>query len=241
LLEKQRPDGRWNLEQGYRTDRPLVANLLRDVEEVGRPSKWVTLTALVILKRCAGLVERLKTGEAIAYEPPRPPDGFPAYPWAYSRRDEARVRAQWGELEGMADVLDRLVAFARRHRIRTGWYQGFVMGPDNCPEWLSSMTKLVPAKTMGAAFPVARTMFLAPRGQFAAEGLVERLSSSPWHDYPTPVRPGSWVQKALWRARVDRWSKTWDTVGVAIRHASELAAVSKVMAEALQGTRRVLR
>jgi hypothetical protein len=240
LLEKQRPDGRWNLEQEYRTDRPLVANLLRDVERAGRPGKWVTLTALLMFRRCAGLVERLTMGEAIPYEPPTPPAGFPAYPWRYSRRDEARIRTQWAGLDGMEDVLDGLVGFARKHGVYRGWYQGFVMGPRNCREWCSSMTKLVPAKTMRAAFPVARTTFLAPRGQFTADDLVERLGGGPWHEYPTYVRPGSWVQKALWRVRVDRWNDKWDTVGVAIRSASEMRGVSRVMAAALEGARRTL-
>ena len=99
----------------------------------------------------------------------------------------------------------------------------------------------MPAKTMRAAFPVARTTFLAPRGQFTTEGLAKRLRAGPWHDYPTYVRPGSWVEKALWRVRVDPWNETWDTAGIAIRRASELKAVSRVLAEALEGARRVLK
>jgi hypothetical protein len=239
LLDKRGGDGRWPLEKDYHTDRPLVANLLWDVERAGQPGRWVTLTAMLMLKRCPGLASRLERREAVPYEPAPPPQRFPAYPWPYSKGDEARVRAEWGELAGMAEVLDGLVAFARVHRIKTGWYQGFVMGPGSCREWCSSMSKLVPARNIRAAFPVARTMFLAPRGQFTAEGLAGRLRVGVLHDYTGRVRPGSWVEKTLWRLRVDPWNETWDTVGIAIRSASEMDAVSEVMAEALAGLRRI--
>jgi hypothetical protein len=240
LLEKRQPDGRWLLEVDYHTDRPLLANLLWDVERAGQPGKWVTLQALLMLKRCAALVARIEAGEEIAYESPQPAVGFVAYSGPHSKADEEKLRAEWAALPGMADVLDGLVGFARKHRIGTGWYGGFAMGPADCPEWCSAMTKLVPAKSMRAAFPVARTAFLAPRGQLTAEGLAERMGGGVTHPYPTPVRPGSWVDKALWRLRVDKWNDTWDMAGIAIRDKAELAAASRVMAEALKGTRHIL-
>ncbi len=140
----------------------------------------------------------------------------------------------------MAEVLDGLVAFGRRHRFRVGWYGHFTMGPDACPEWCSAMTKLVPAKSMKPAFPVARTAFLAPRGQFTVESLAECMGGGATHPYPTHVKPGSWVEKALWRLRVDKWNDTWDMVGIAIRDAAEVKAAAPVMAEALKGSKRVL-
>jgi hypothetical protein len=236
LIQKQRPDGRWLLEAGCRTDRPLVANLLSDVENPGQPGKWVTLEALLMLKRCAGLVARIEAGDEVPFEPPRPPAGFVPYP-AYAKADEARLRAAWGELPGMGAVLDGLVAFAHKHRIKTGWRRDFVMGPDDCREWCCSMTKLVPAKSMRAAFPVARTAFLAPRGQFAIADLTARMGGGVTHGYPTPVKPGTWVEQALWRLRVDRWNDVWDMVGIAIRDKSEMTAAARVMAEALKGAK----
>ncbi len=240
LLEKQRPDGRWLLEVGCRTDRPLLANVLWDVEKPGEPGKWVTLQALLMLKRCAGLVARIRAGEEIAYEQPQPAGGFVAYAGPHSKADEARVRAEWAALPGMADVLDGLVAFGRKHRIGIGWYGGLTMGPDGCPEWCSAMSKLVPAKTMKAAFPVARTAFLAPHGRFTVEDLTERIGGAT-HSYPTRVKPGSWVEKALWRVRVDKWNDAWDMVGIALRDAAEVKAAAPVMAEALKGSKRLLR
>jgi len=120
LLQKQGADGRWVLEKGYHTDRPLLANLLWNVEKPGRPGKWVTLEALLMMKRCAGLVARIRAGEEIAHEPAQPAGGFVAYAGPHSRDDDARVRAEWAELPGMSAVLDGLVAFARKHRIRIG-------------------------------------------------------------------------------------------------------------------------
>lgn len=239
LIQKGGPDGRWLLEKDYHTDRPLVANLLWDVERPGQPGKWVTLEALLMLKRCAGLVARLTAGQEIACEPVQPAAGFVAYP-PHSKGDEARVRAEWSELPGMPAVLDGLVAFARAHKIKTGWRHDFVMGPQDCREWCCSMTKLVPACSMKAAFPVARTAFLAPHGQFTVEDMAARLGVGVTHDYPTHVRPGSWVDKALWRLRVDPWNETWDTVGIAIRSESEMTAVSRVMSEALERAKRIL-
>jgi hypothetical protein len=86
---------------------------------------------------------------------------------------------------------------------------------------------------MKAAFPVARALFLAPRGLFTADGLAERLQVETRYSYSRPVRAGSWVEKALWRVRVDNWNLRWDTVGIAIRDVKELPAVTAVMAEAL--------
>jgi hypothetical protein len=48
VLSKQDAQGRWRLEYDYR------GKTWADVEEKGRPSKWVTLRALRVLKRAAG-------------------------------------------------------------------------------------------------------------------------------------------------------------------------------------------
>lgn len=233
LLDKQGPDGRWPLEVGYRTDRPLVANLLHDVEEAGGPGKWVTLTALLLLRRCAGLVQQIQDGVDFPTPPPQPVTSFLPYPWGDDPADRARVRAAWEGLPGMSPVLDGLVTFARDSGLEVGWYRGFVMGPADCREWCASEARLIPARTVRAALPVARTLFLAPRGVFTVDDLEERLGVERRHPYPNRVRPGSWVEKALWRLRVDRWNARWDTVGVAIRDADELPVVTQVMAEAL--------
>jgi len=233
LLDKQRPDGRWPLEVAYRTDRPLVANLLRDVEKAGEPSKWVTLTALLLLRRCDGLVQQVRDGADFPAPPPQSVTSFVSYPSGDDPADRARVDAAWDGLPGMPAVLDGLLTFARQVGLEVGWYRGLAMGPAGCREWCVSQAKLVPARTMKAAFPVARTIFLAPRGIFTVEGLAKRLQVARCHSYPRPVRPGSWVEKALWRLRVDKWTARWDTVGIAVRDAEELPAVMQVMTEAL--------
>ncbi|MBI2303058.1 MAG: hypothetical protein HYU66_29475 [Armatimonadetes bacterium] len=233
LMAKQGADSRWALEVGYHTDRALVANLLRDIETVEGPGKWVTLTALLLLKRCAGLVRRLVAGERLAPPPEPPASGFLPYPWAPDPADEARVRAAWDTFGGMPAVLHGLEAFAGAHGLHTGWYHGFAMGLPTCREWCCSAARLVPARNIKAAFPVARTCFLAPRGRFTADGLADRLGVGLLHDYPGRIRPGSWVEKTLRHIRVDKWTLDWDTIGIAVRSAIELPGVMAVMAEAL--------
>jgi hypothetical protein len=240
LLSRRDPDGRWPLETVYATDRPLIANLLRDVEHPGGPGKWVALTALIILRRCAGLVARIDAGETFVAPEPRPFAGFTPYPWPDDPADEARTREEWSGLAGMVAVLDALTAFAREHGLRTGWYRGFAMGPDECREWCCATAKLVPARSIRVAFPVVRVRFLAPAGQFTASGLCERLGVGPVHPYAGTLRSGSWVEKALWRVRVERWTRCWDTVGIAVTGEAELARAKGPLAEALRSSREVL-
>jgi len=45
VLSKQDGQGRWKLEYGYH------GKMWIDIEQKGRPSKWVTLRALRVLKR----------------------------------------------------------------------------------------------------------------------------------------------------------------------------------------------
>lgn len=45
LLQKQGPDGRWLLEQ------TLSGRMQTNLEQKGKPSKWITLNALRVLKR----------------------------------------------------------------------------------------------------------------------------------------------------------------------------------------------
>lgn len=55
LVETRRgPDGRWLLENSY-NDR-----LLTPIEELGKPSKWITLNALRALSRCGPISARLE-------------------------------------------------------------------------------------------------------------------------------------------------------------------------------------
>lgn len=238
LLKKQQPDGRWPLEvsSGYR-DRPLVANLLREAEEAGAPGRWVTLTALLMLRRCAPQVERLRAGETFPPPESEPPAGFTPYPWPRTAAEERAVRAEWDRLAGMTPILERLLAFARRQRLRTGWYQGLALGPDFCREWCCVRPKLIPRRTMKAAFPVARTLFLAPRGMFTTDRLCARLGVARQHDFPG-LRPGSALEKPLWHVRVEPWTAAWDTVGVAVADSAEMEGVLQVMGEALAGFRR---
>lgn len=236
LLDKQLPDGRWPLEVAYHTDRPLIANLLGGLEEVGEPGKWVTLTALLLLRRSAGLVQQIREGADFPAPPPPPITSFVSCPSGGDPADRARLRAAWDGLPGMLAVLEGLEIFARGSGLEVGWHRGLAMGPAECREWCVSQAKLVPARTMKAAFPVARTLFLAPRGLFTVDNLAKRLQVEKYHSYPRPVRPGSWVEKALWRLRVEKWNARWDTVGIAIGEAAELPAVTRVMAEALTAT-----
>jgi hypothetical protein len=48
VLSKQDEQGRWKMEHGYR------GKMWQDIEKLGRPSKWVTLRALRVLKRIYG-------------------------------------------------------------------------------------------------------------------------------------------------------------------------------------------
>ena len=240
VLGKRQPDGRWPLEARYAGNRPLIANLLSDAEAVGAPGKWVTLTALLLLKRCAGLVSRITEGEVFPEPLAQRNQGFVSYRWADDSADEDRTRADWALLPGMTDVLDGLVAFARRQGLRIGWHRGFAMGPADCREWCCSQAKRIPARTFKAAFPVARTTFLAPRGMFTTDGLCDRLRVARHHSYAGRVKPGSWVEKTLWHVRVEHWTPCWDTVGVAVAEVSEVESVLGVMEEALLGARRRL-
>jgi len=237
VLRKRLPDGRWPLETVYSTDRPLIANLLREIEPVGAPGKWVTLTCLLMLKRCAGPVRGIEAGEVLAPPTLEPPDRFTPYPWPYDPADEKSTRDEWEALPGMLAVLEALLGFAHEHGLQVGWHSGLAMGTESCREWYCSRPKLVPARTIKVAFPVARTVFVAPRGLFTAEGVCERLGVPARHEYAGRLRPGSWVEKALWRVRVDPWTERWDTVGVAMADASQTGPVLQIMAEALTAAR----
>jgi hypothetical protein len=238
VVSKRLPDGRWPLEEARVTNRPLIASLLTDIEEAGQPGKWVTLTAMLLLRRCAAMVERIEAGEEFPGPPIAAPDGsFVPYPGDDGPADEERTRNEWAALPGMAAALDALVAFAGRQGLRTGWYRGLAIGPEDCREWCCAHAKLVPARTMRAAFPVARIGFIAPRGMFTVKGIGERLGGGPLHSLPTPVRPGSWVEKALWRVRVERWTPCWDAIGIAIRDKDELAPTLAIMADAVAAFR----
>jgi len=131
VLGKQDARGRWPLEERFFNDRDLLAARVWDEESVGKPSKWVTLTAVTQLKRCAGLAERLCAGETIGPPTPRREKPFAAYPFRRETAGRKRVTAKWDDF-GMAPVLQSLLAFVGDNALKTGWHWGFVMGPKDC-------------------------------------------------------------------------------------------------------------
>jgi len=62
LLSKQTKKGRWLLDARVPYDDGRLVSLVKDAEPVGAESKWVTLSALRVLKRCEGLLEDVSKG-----------------------------------------------------------------------------------------------------------------------------------------------------------------------------------
>ena len=237
VIGRQDNNGRWPLDERYDNRRDLSVVPFWDLETVGEPSKWVTLTALLQLKRCAPLVQRLLAGEQLL-----PPAAKPQPVFAYESAPsdtaiEAASRARWLDL-GMAPVLERMLDFAKENGLHVGWHRQLTLGPDFCPEWLAAEVRLVPAKNMKGAWPVARLFFLAPEGQFTAPALAERLQMSLQDPYPGKGKSGSWLEDRLWRVRVEQWRAGWDEVGLVLREPSQIQAVATVMSESLAGLRR---
>jgi hypothetical protein len=232
LLAKQNERGRWPLEETFgRHYEGLLGTAVKDIESVGQESKWITLSALVQLKRCEKLVLALTRGEeparaAEASSQPR----FADYPFPYDPDEEARVRREWREL-GMAELLDDLLGFARSNQLQVGWRWGLVLGPDDCPEWCSASVRYVPSKTMKNAWVVGRICFLAQKGQFAAERLSARLGI-PLRD-EAPGKKAAWIEATLWRIGVEEWKSGCEEIGLALRDPKEFARVREVMREAL--------
>ena len=126
LLSKRDASGRWPLERRH-GDRTTCSGPLWRAEVVGKPSKWITLSALIQMKRFRQLLPRLSDDLP---ETPRQrvkSQPFAKYPWRPNRRDRMRVRAAWQEGQ-MAEALEELLSFARKHCLKTGWHWGLVIG-----------------------------------------------------------------------------------------------------------------
>jgi hypothetical protein len=107
------------------------------------------------------------------------------------------------------------------------------MGTQECREWLATEARMVPAKNIKVAWPAARIYFLARQGQFSAEALAQRLAMPLRDQYAGKIKPGGWLDKSLWRVRVEPWKDGWDEVAVSLRSPEELGRLLPVMAEAL--------
>ena len=63
LIQKSRPDGRWLL------DAALTGRMQANIEAVGKPSKWITLNALKVLKQLHKTKNRRLKEVLSTYEP----------------------------------------------------------------------------------------------------------------------------------------------------------------------------
>lgn len=229
LLSKQTAKGRWCVETIVPYDTGRLAGVVKDADPEGSESKWVTLSALKVLKRCEALLPAVEAGETSPVPDNSSQSTFADYPFKYVRADEERVMSDWQEL-GMDAVLDGLLAFKKEHRLLTGWHWGFVLGPKSCPEWCSAVARWVPRKGFTKSWPVARIFFLSGAKQFTAEGLAKRLGI-PVEDERGDLKKVFWP--SLWRVRIAKWRKGYDEVGVTIRSPKEFTKLKPVMEEAL--------
>ena len=232
VLSKQNGRGRWALEEHYRNRLAILSPKVDTLETVGQESKWITLTALLQLKRCQKLVVRLCRGEEIEAPPPPRRARFFGHPFPYERADEARVWAEWESL-GLSPVLAKLVRFAEANGLETGWHWGFVMGPKHCREWCFARVRWVPRKSDKQSWPVSRVFFLARRGLFTLEALSERLGI-PVEDEHEEARFHKFFWRSLWRIRTAKWKDGLDEIAVTLRAPEEFTRLRTVMARALR-------
>lgn len=197
----------------------------------GAESKWITLGALLALKRSERFLSGAEPTDLAAKPDPDAGRAFAPYPFAYEPADERRVRDAWKTL-GVGEVLDRLVAFAGKRVLATGWHWGFVMGPEFCREWLAATPRWIPRRGMRQSWPVSRVFFLSRRGQFTEEGLARKLGI-PVEDEHEKPRFKEVFWRALWRVRIAKWRDPHDEVGVTIRDPKELTRLLRVMDAAL--------
>ena len=232
LLSKQTTKGRWCLEASVPFDDGRLVSLVRRAEPVGRESKWITLAALRVLKRCESLLARISDGDSLPKPSVCQAPTFSDHAFKYSRADETRVRARWHEF-GMGALLDDVVDFKKERRLRLGWHWGVVIGPKSCPEWCSAMVRWVPRKGDKMSWPVARVFFLSGRKQFTAEDLSRRLDI-PVEDEDEKKRFKKFFWGSLWRVKVAKWRDNFDEVGVTLRSPDEFERLRPVLKEALR-------
>jgi hypothetical protein len=231
LLSKQTGKGRWCLEARVPFDDGRLVSIVKDAEPVGEESKWVTLAALGVLKRCVKLLPDAAAGKSSPAPRAYAQTVFSDYTFSHSRAEEHAVRAEWAEF-GMAGVLDGLLAFRKGHRLQAGWHWGLVLGPKSCREWCSAEVRWVPRKGDRLSWPVARVYFLSARKQFVAEALAARLGI-PATDEKEKKRFNKMFWPSLWRVRVARWRDEYDEVAVTLRDAGEFERLMPVLDEAL--------
>jgi len=233
LLSKQNGKGRWTVETGTRwgPDKGRLAGHVATLEAVGKESKWITLGALLILKRCERFLAGARRTD-LGSEAIRDAECLMShYPFEYEPTDEQRTRDAWGTFNA-SKILDALVAFADKRGLATGWHWGFVMGPHSCPEWCAARPRWIPRKGMREAWPVGRVFFLCRRGQFTKEAVAEKLGV-PVVDENEKARFNKMFWRALWRVRIAKWRDDYDEVAVTVRDRKELTRLFGVMDAAL--------
>lgn len=234
LLSKQNDRGRWCVEalSRWAPNKKRLAGHVATVEAPGEESKWITLSALLVLKRC----ERFLAGDTrtdLRSEGPLD-DGavLCRYPFDYAPADESRVRSQWAAL-GMEPVLEELLTTARECALQTGWHWGYAMGPESCPEWCAALVRWVPRRGFSKSWPVCRVHFLSPAGQFSVGALSKSLRIPVADENEKPrLKEVFWPH--LWRIRVAKWRDGYDEVAVTIRDVREAARLRPVMDCALR-------
>ena len=233
LLSKQNRKGRWTVEARVRwgPNKGRLAGCLGSAETVGAESKWVTLSALLVLKRCERFLSGAKRTDVAAEPDPDADRVFSRYAFAYEPADERRVRDQWKSC-GVEATLDRLVAFADKRGLATGWHWGFVMGPEFCPEWLAATARWIPRRGMRKSWPVSRVFFLCRRGQFTAEALARKLGIQV-EDAHEKAGLSKLFWRALWRVQIARWRDSYDEVAVTLRDPKEITRLRRVLDSAL--------
>ncbi len=239
LMSKQNERGRWAIEETFeRQYADRLGTRVKDVERVGEESKWITCTALRLLKRCGKLAAALARGDEFQgpAEPPEQPV-FSRHRLAHSPEDERRVRAEWEQL-GFTPVLDGLLGFARGNGLGVGWRWGLVLGPEGCPEWCAAGVRRIPSRTHKNAWRVARVCFMAKKGQFAAESVSRRLGIPLRYRWPAERKRAPWIDATLWRVAVGRWKGDYEEVGVAVADPKEFPPLRELMGEALAALRR---
>lgn len=231
LLSKRDAKGRWALERRHKNRTACCGSLWR-AEAVGKPSKWITLSALIQMKRFKRLLPKLPEGSSEVPVEPAEARSFAGYPWRANRQDEQRVRQAWQDGQ-MDAALGELLRFARKHRLKAGWHWGLVIGPSWCREWLSAKPAWVPTGTRSrGSWPVCRLYFLARCGQFAPERLSKRLAI-PVEDAREKAAFPKMYRNNFWRIALREWKHGYDEIGLTIREPSELAVVERVLQEAL--------
>jgi hypothetical protein len=186
------------------------------------------------MKRFKRLLPKLSEGSPETPPEPVKSQPFAKYPWRANRRDQQRVREAWQGGQ-MTEALDELLGFARKHRLKTGWHWGLVIGPSWCREWLSAKPAWVPRGTRGGdSWPVCRLYFLARRDQFTAEQLSKRLGM-PIEDAREKKAFPKMFRNSFWRIAMQEWKYGYQEIALTIREPSEFTATKGVLKEALAG------